>query len=240
MFDWLAILRLIRAIKKHRDARFWWRDDDPGADFQSPRDLRRLEKTLRMLSEHGIAGIFACVPKNFAKDARPTIRILKKYGALVAVHGLCHKNNMPGGGYPRTEFPDGCDVAANLAAIKRAYSDLRGIFGEKCISLFVPPHNNVCAELKSALEKSGFAVSCFGGTDIDARIDFYAWHRYKRSHFKGARRVVREIIAQLESGRKIIGFNAHFWTMTPKMARFFRQLFRRLDWAAPDIAPCKA
>lgn len=228
------------ALRNNSQAKFWWRDDDVGLTNSSCliglKRTWRLNKILALLSKYSIPGVYAVIPKKFISKGKVSIRILKRYGAYVAVHGITHTNYSEGNG---SEFPDGCDIEANAKTIIDYYNEFSKIFGNRLLPVFVPPWNNICKELEDRLLDYEFSTSKLNKAEshnaLNVDIDFINWTTHK---LREEKEILKEIISLLGRRAKSIGFNNHFRYNDKETFKFFDKLFNTMqrcncEWFIP-------
>ncbi|MEX2618443.1 MAG: polysaccharide deacetylase family protein [Alphaproteobacteria bacterium] len=135
-----------------RQADLWWRDDD--ATVPGPA-LDRLLKTAdsRPLS-------LAVIPSGATRelvrfvDDNPHVAVLQ--------HGYAHANHAPDG-EKKSEFGDHRPLRTMLPEIVEGRKRLAGLFGNRFLSVFVPPWNRIADPVAAELGACGVrAISAFG------------------------------------------------------------------------------
>jgi hypothetical protein len=222
-------------LRSRRRISFWWRDDDVGGDgwniLRRMEHERRLEDMLALLARYGIPAVFAVVPYKLRLYSSGQIKLLKKYGAYAAMHGICHRNNAKPG-CNASEFPSGCDVEAAVSKILKHKRELEEIFGDRMLPIFVPPWNTLCGELEARLRASGFsAVSKYNRpacehADDNVDVDFIDW---QKRDLRGERDILADLIALLRNDDiRVIGLMNHHKVVTRRGSIFFDKLFSTL------------
>jgi hypothetical protein len=226
--EWEAFAECLRS---RRRISFWWRDDDVGGDgwniLRRKVHERRLENMLALLNRYAVPAVFAVVPHKLRLYGAGQIALLKKYGAYVAMHGICHRNNA-GPGCNASEFPSGCDVEAALSTILKHKKELEEIFGEMLLPVFVPPWNTMCVELEERLHTVGFTAiskrNLSSGKHIDDNIDvdFIDW---KKRDLRDERDILVDITALLRNeNTRVIGLMNHHKIVSRRELVFFDKL----------------
>ena len=160
--------------------RFWWRDDDAGADEP------RLDTLLALARRHAVPVVLAVIPATLTAGTIRKIQACPE--ATVVQHGLAHRDHGSADGR-KAELVDRIDQGAALAAARER---LQAIFGAQFRPVMVPPWNRIEPEAEAGLPGLGFrAVSTFAGTRrrpavpgllrIDTQLDLIAWQEGKRA-----------------------------------------------------------
>ncbi|MDR2605408.1 MAG: hypothetical protein LBC55_08705 [Desulfovibrio sp.] len=238
--EWEAFAECLRSRER---ISCWWRDDDVGGDgwniLRRKVHERRLENMLALLDRHAVPAVFAVVPYKLRLYGSGQIALLKKYGAYVAVHGICHRNNA-GPGRKASEFPSGCDVETALSAILKHKRELEEIFGDMLLPVFVPPWNTMCGKLEERLLASGFTmISKSNGpsgkhVDGNVDVDFIDWGK---RDLRDERAVLADIIALLRNEDiRIIGLMNYHKVVSRRGLVFFDNLLRTLARHHDNVA----
>ncbi|MBK0327388.1 polysaccharide deacetylase family protein [Rhodobacteraceae bacterium F11138] len=153
----------------------WWRDDD--ATEPTPA-LKRLSQ---MSARLGLPVHLAVIPAR----AQQALADRMAPGLIPVVHGWSHVSHAPPG-EKKAEFGAHRPVAHLRADASRGLDRLRGLFGKRLGTMFVPPWNRVSDTLLPQLAGLGFtSVSTFtprrapqcapGLARINTHLDPIAW-----------------------------------------------------------------
>lgn len=234
-------------LAKAKELHFWWRDDDVQASKvgcslsklnSNLKYCSRLEKTLSLLQEYNIPAIYAVIPYNFLKYGKKQIKLLKKYHAFIALHGIMHKKNAAD---TANEFPDTCDNEKALQIICDYKIQFEKVFGNALLTSFVPPFNTINPTLEQMLLANGFSKVSKLNTPGENKpyhvdIDFMNWEIVK---MKSPHDILTEIINRINQGQTVIGFNNHYRCINRENRTLFRQLFstiaqhNNVNWIMP-------
>jgi hypothetical protein len=173
--------RLAAALDAAPGARFWWRDDDAGAEDE------RLLPLLRLATARRAPLALAVVP---AWLAAGTVRqVLGTAAATVLQHGIAHANHaLPPA--KKIELGGSADVSRLLRELAHRRTTLRHAFGDRFLTVLVPPWNRIAPALLSRLSEAGFTgISTFGPraadtspgvTRVNTHLDLTLWHENAR------------------------------------------------------------
>lgn len=134
--------------------RFWWRDDDAGADDE------RLVPLLRISASRRAPVALAVVPRWLMP--RTADRILTASGATVLQHGIAHADHsIPPA--KKIELGGRAEATVLLAGLRDGRLALTRAFAERFAPVLVPPWNRIAPTLVPRLPESGFVgVSTYG------------------------------------------------------------------------------
>ena len=176
---WSALrAELDRWAAAGRTATFWWRDDD--AVTVTP----ALETLLSLCEDHRTPLALAVIPQG----AEPSLadRLAGSPAPVTVLqHGFAHRNHAPGGekkselgGHRPLE-----DVAAELTAGR---DRLASLFGDRFLSILVPPWNRIGPDVAAAAASLGYGgLSTFdprpaGKTgQVNTHVDIIDWHGHR-------------------------------------------------------------
>ncbi len=184
-----------------RRAVFWWRDDDavePGA---------RLDRLLRIGACFDVPLALAVIPKVAAPNLA---RCLAPYDAVTVLqHGYAHLNH-GSAQEKKSEFGDARKVAEVDAELAAGLHRMRNLFGQRFLSVLVPPWNRLSDRWLPRLSGLGFcAISGFcGGRNpwpgsdllaVNTHIDLIDWRNGRG--FVGIQSAVATIVRHLTQCR---------------------------------------
>jgi predicted glycosyltransferase/peptidoglycan/xylan/chitin deacetylase (PgdA/CDA1 family) len=167
--------RLDAALSNSKDVRLWWRDDDAVADTPA------LDRLLALARRHGLPLALAVIP------SRATDGLAERLAAEplidVLVHGYSHANHAPNG---RKKQELGYRPSAEMAAeLQQGHDKLRGLFGDRCLPVLVPPWNRIDPAFVKSLPACGFRGLSTSGfrsgpalddlTVVNTHFDPIAW-----------------------------------------------------------------
>jgi hypothetical protein len=138
--------------------RFWWRDDDAGADDE------RMAALLRLAAARGAAVALAVVPGWLEPACRE--RVLAAPTATVLQHGIAHADHaVPPA--KRIELGGSAARESLLAGLRHGRERLAASFGARFLPVLVPPWNRIAPDLAADLPGLGFVgLSTFGRRDL--------------------------------------------------------------------------
>ena len=185
-----------------REATLWLRDDD------ACRDSPALRHLLALADAHAVPVAIAAIPAL----AEPTLgdALARSAGATVLQHGYAHRNHASPG-ERSGEFGDARDVRDRLDELGRGRRFLARSFGDRFVSILVPPWNRIGDELLPHLVGTGFVgLSRFapraaldagtGLRQVNTHVDPIAWRRERE--FIGAAAAVERLVAHLGARRE--------------------------------------
>lgn len=226
---------LENCLRRNPETVIWWRDDDVSAVGSRLRLISnltyavRLDKILALVTKYAIPSYFAVIPHNFSSRGGKQIRLLKKYGVNIALHGITHMNNSSSN--ISSEFPDDCNLEATAKVIQNYREEFSGIFANKLLPIFVPPWNNISPKLEKKLLDTGFtaiskmntANTEYSADNVD--IDVVDW---STRELREESAILNDIIFLINSGRKRIGIMNHHKVIHGRGFIFFDNLFKVL------------
>jgi hypothetical protein len=194
--------------------RFWWRDDDAGADDA------RLLPLLDVARARSAPLALAMVPAWL--DARCVERALAAAEVTVLQHGIAHADHAAppakkielGGAAPRDRI---------RAGLGRGRTKLAEAFGARFVPALVPPWNRIAPDLLPGLAELGFiGISTYGPrsaaidaglTRVNTHLDLVVWREEGR-HLDFAEAVARlaALVIANRSGEPI-GILSHHQVM---------------------------
>lgn len=151
--------RLAAVLDAAPGVRFWWRDDDAGADDE------RLLPLLRLATARRAPLALAVVPAWLT--ASTTRRILNAPTATVLQHGIAHADHsLPPG--KKIELGGAADADLLLVELRSGREALDAAFGDRFLPALVPPWNRIAPTLLPRLPDTGFTgISTFGPRAAD-------------------------------------------------------------------------
>ncbi|WP_298860792.1 polysaccharide deacetylase family protein [uncultured Sulfitobacter sp.] len=179
-FDWSALTQEMSHWRSENlILPLWWRDDDAVAETPA---LVRLSE---LSTETGLPVHLAIIP-DLIEDS--LIAEVKQQAQLIPViHGWRHESHAPIGS-KNAEFGHmRADVPAELG---QAFDRMKDSFGDRLVSIFVPPWNRIAPEVLPILEASGYrGLSTYGPrqavqpiqniTQINTHIDPIFWRGHR-------------------------------------------------------------
>lgn len=124
----------------------WWRDDDAIEPTQA------LDRLLDMGASLGLPVHVAVIPE----PAQPPLANYSDHPAFIPlVHGWTHTNTAPKGqkkaefGHPRLDALD---------QTRHALRDMRALFGDALVEMFVPPWNRIDSTVVDGLAAQGYSA----------------------------------------------------------------------------------
>ena len=156
----------------------WWRDDDATEQTEA---LGRLEAMARRFD---LPVHLAVIPKSASASLVDAVG--QTSHLLPVVHGWAHENNAPAD-QKKAEFGVTRPVEVALSEAEAGLEQLRGMFGETLLPVFVPPWNRVSADLLPWMAGAGYGVvSTFGPRkarlaapgleQVNTHVDPIDWH----------------------------------------------------------------
>lgn len=173
--------RLTAALDAAPGVRFWWRDDDAGADDE------RLPPLLRLATERQAPLALAVVPAWLT--ASTTRHIQSAPTATVLQHGIAHANHsLPPA--KKIELGGAADADLLLTELRGGRTALDAAFGDRFLPALVPPWNRIAPALLPRLPEAGFTgISTFGPraadtppgvTRVNTHLDLTLWRESAR------------------------------------------------------------
>jgi hypothetical protein len=155
-------------------AQLWWRDDDAVAPTP------QLDRLLTLAGPAPLA--LAVIP---ADAKRALAAALDGYPQVTVLHhGWCHANRATEG--KKSEYPPQRHPVEVADELDEGRKQLRALFGERALRVFVPPWNRFADRFVPLLGEAGFiAISqiaprktaVIGGiAAIDVHLDVVDWH----------------------------------------------------------------
>jgi hypothetical protein len=140
--------------------RFWWRDDDAGANDA------RLLPLLRLAADRRVPVALAVVPAWLTASAAG--RILDEPRATVLQHGIAHADHsIPPA--KKIELGGSADADDLLSELDRGRETLKKAFGDRFLPALVPPWNRIAPALLPRLSETELTgISTFGPRATDA------------------------------------------------------------------------
>jgi hypothetical protein len=221
-----------KEISRHKQLRFWWRDDDAAQPSQP------LDRLLALSRKHRIPLALAVVP------LAATPELFSGLGDQVSVlqHGTDHRNRA-GPGQKKTEFPDGEPVDAVIRRLSAAAARLKDLAAARALPVLVPPWNRLRTDLTKELAAAGFrGLSTYGPRSAEAvgalkqvntHVDIVDWHAGRR--FIGEARALGLVLNSVES-KEPIGWLTHHAVHDEAAWNFLDRLFslRSVRWARAE------
>jgi hypothetical protein len=220
-----------KEISRHKQLRFWWRDDDAAQPSPS------LSRLLALSRKHRIPVALAVVP------LAATPELFCGLGDQVSVlqHGTDHRNRA-GPGQKKTEFPDGEPVDAVIGRLSAAAARLKDLAAARALPVLVPPWNRLRADLTKELAAAGFRglsrygprTEAVGGLEqVNTHVDIVDWHAGRS--FIGDARALRLVLNSLES-KEPVGWLTHHAVHDEAAWNFLERLFslRSVRWARAE------
>ena len=225
-------------------ATFWLRDDD------ATRPGPRLE---RLLTAAGTAPLsLAVIPVEASDELAACVR---QRGTVTALqHGYAHINNAPPEA-KKSEFCDSRPLSAMMVEITAGRERMAALFGDRFVSVFVPPWNRFPAAIAEPLAEQGFlGLSAYGPRRRDAacrmvncHADLIDWRGSRR--FIGENAILAQIVDHLSARRRGIvdateptGLLTHHRDHDPACWRFITAFVRVVgdhpaaDWTTAETA----
>lgn len=141
--------------------KLWFRDDDICTDSPNFRLLMQSAK-------HGFPMLFGAVPYRlkFSDAELKYINALPE-NVFFCVHGFNHINRAEQA--PLSEFPAELNAEQGHREISYGVEKVSSTFGNKYLSIFIPPWNYIAPNHISSLQQSG--IKCVSGS-TDLQLDF--------------------------------------------------------------------
>ncbi|MDC0948783.1 hypothetical protein OAS86_05515 [Gammaproteobacteria bacterium] len=182
-------------------ARLWWRDDDAVADTPA---LRRL---LTLSTAHRIPLALAVIPALADATLAPTIDSADNAHRHIRVlqHGFNHHNNVSVG--RKCELDDERPPERVIAQLHEGLGRLDTLFGERLLSVLVPPWNRIGSRLASRLptmQPAYRALSLIGDASplglpvVNVHLDLL---NFRQGRFRGEEELVGSLIDALQHRR---------------------------------------
>jgi hypothetical protein len=134
--------------------RFWWRDDDAGAD------RAQLAALLALADRRRAPVALAVVPDWLEAACMERIHLCGI--ASVLQHGMAHSNHAVAPA-KKVELGGGAERPPLFSGLEQRRLRLRHLFGDKFAPVLVPPWNRIANDIVDALPSLGFAgLSTFG------------------------------------------------------------------------------
>ncbi len=221
------------------EIRIWWRDDDAGRDNEKFTGL--LELATRARRPLGLAVVPAWL------EPAVTSKVAAADNVDVLQHGWNHADHAPAGS-KKIELGGMLATDACSRRLQRGRTILERAFGDRFLSVLVPPWNRIDGHCLATLERLGFAgVSTFaddgrgvahGLRQVNTHVDVIDWHRGRR--MKPLTELQAELERQLANpALGTVGLLSHHLDMTPGDMAALEQLFHYVDsidscrWASP-------
>jgi hypothetical protein len=221
-----------KEISRHKQLRFWWRDDDAAQPSPS------LDRLLALSREHRIPLALAVVPL----AATPELFCGLDDQVSVLQHGTDHRNRA-GPGRKKTEFPDGEPADAVIRRLSAAAARLKDLAAGRALPVLVPPWNRLRSDLTKELAAAGFrGLSMYGPRtsevvgglkQVNTHVDIVDWHEGRR--FIGEERALHLALSSLES-KEPVGWLTHHAVHDEAAWNFLERLFglRSVRWARAE------
>jgi len=194
--------------------RFWWRDDDAGADGA------HLAALLALADRRRAPVALAVVPDWLEVACMERIRRCGM--ATVLQHGVAHTDHAVAPA-KKVELGGSAERPALFSALEKGRRRLWQLFGEKFVPVLVPPWNRIATDIIDALPGLGFAgLSTFGPRRstqagpglhwVNTHLDLIVWHEQRRP--LGVEEAIRTLarLVQTASGEPI-GILSHHAVM---------------------------
>lgn len=162
---------------------FWWRDDDAIAPTVA------LDRLLALADTTGVAVHLAVIPR----DATSALaaRVAQSDALIPVVHGWAHENHAPPD-LKKAEFGATRPVSLCAQDMENGLRRLQQLFGDRLVTMFVPPWNRIDPNLMPALVEAGYdAISTYlprraalpvsGLTQINTHLDPIFWRATPRT-----------------------------------------------------------
>lgn len=224
-------------IEANPKIRFWWRDDDVAYINIFRPDMRiiayrRLRDMLALLAKFNIPYFFAVVPYKFLINFNPLLNLLKEYQALVAIHGIAHKNRAETG--IKSEFPPGESSDYHIDKVLLYYQQLKKEFKSNLLPFFVPPFNYMSPDATILLEEKGLIISASNAlshTSVKINVDYdmVNWSQRKIYPYET---IINDLIEIIKDNHKTIGINGHHKIFNKQDLYFFQSLFEIINPSA--------
>ena len=152
-------------------ASFWWRDDD------ATRSGPRLERLLAIAASRPIA--LAVIP---SRATSGLAELLQAFSTVTVLqHGYAHTNHAPPGAR-KAEFGNHRPMETMRAEIRAGRDRIATLFGDRFVSVFVPPWNRFAPDLPAMLDAASLqGLSAFGPRpngghrQVNCHVDIVDW-----------------------------------------------------------------
>ncbi len=215
-----------------RIAELWWRDDD--AVDASP----HLDRLLAIHRETGVPLALAVVPAH----ATPALaeRLAAEPAVDVLQHGYAHVNHATPGEGKKVELGPHRPAMIVLGELGTGWLALERLFGNRPLSVMVPPWNRIAPALVPTLPEIGFTgLSTFGARpraqpvrglrQINTHVDLIDWKG--AGGFAGEEAVISSLVRALVRSRtdsgEPVGLLSHHLAMDGKAWDFLRSFWER-------------
>ncbi|MBI3198731.1 MAG: polysaccharide deacetylase family protein [Rhodospirillales bacterium] len=235
MSDWRALeaeLALWRAAS--RTAELWWRDDDA---VDAGVELDRL---LEIHRETATPLALAIVPAR----ATPALaeRLSAEPGVDLLQHGYAHVNHATPGEGKKIELGPHRPAMIVLGELGTGWLALERLFGNRPLSVMVPPWNRIAPALVPTLPEIGFTgLSTFGARarvepvrglrQINTHVDLVDWKGGRG--FAGEEAVLSSLVQALvrarTGGGEPVGLLSHHLAMDGGAWDFLRSFWKRTE-----------
>jgi hypothetical protein len=219
--------------------RIWWRDDDAGRDSEKLTCL--LDLATRARRPLGLAVVPAWL------EPEVTSKVLAADGVDVLQHGWNHADHASAGS-KKIELGGGLRADGCSLRLRDGKAVLARAFGDRFLSVLVPPWNRIDGHCLATLQGIGFAgLSTFaddargaahGLRQVNTHVDVIDWHGSRR--MKPLAELRDELVRQLaKPALGTIGLLSHHLDMTLEEMAALEQFFRYVDsidrcrWASP-------
>lgn len=218
---------------------FWWRDDDAG------KYSKQLERILELAASTRVPLGLAVVPALL--DAATVSRVLAAPEVFVLQHGWAHANHAMVG-EKSIELGGSLDWQSGRVELENGRLALEAAFGERFLSVMVPPWNRIDDQFMRNLSAVGYSgVSTFAGDrrgadhhliHVNSHIDVIDWRRGRKMKSLDT---IDEEIATLRKRHdtNLVGILTHHLEMTADDMIQLARLFEHMDglsdcrWASP-------
>lgn len=202
MSDWTTLHRELDAWHAQgRRATLWCRDDD------ATRDTPALRRLLAVAERHRVPLALATIPALLDPSLLSVLRECPI--ATVVQHGYAHRNHAPAS-------ERSCELGAHrplqacLAELARGRETLAEAFGERFVSVLVPPWNRIDDSVVAALPDGGLhGLSTFaprttarpvaGVLQCNTHVDVISWRSGRT--FVGEARALARLVEHLQARR---------------------------------------
>jgi hypothetical protein len=215
-----------------RTAELWWRDDD--AADAGP----ELDRLLDLQRETAMPLALAIVPAR----ATPALaaRLAGAPGVDLLQHGYAHVNHAPPGDGKKIELGPHRPAMIVLGELGTGWLALERLFGDRPLSVMVPPWNRIAPALVPTLPEIGFTgLSTFGARaraqpvrglrQINTHVDLIDWKENRG--FAGEDAVLSALVRALAQARtgagEPVGLLSHHLAMDGGAWDFLRSFWER-------------
>lgn len=215
-----------------RTAELWWRDDD--AADTGP----ELDRLLALHRESAAPLALAVVPARATQALAQ--RLAAEPGVDLLQHGYAHVNHAPQGEGRKIELGPHRPAMIVLGELGTGWLAMERLFGNRPLSVMVPPWNRIAPALVPTLPEIGFTgLSTFGGRaraqpvrgllQVNTHVDLIDWKGERG--FAGAETCLGVLVASLarsrtESGEPV-GLLSHHLAMDDGAWDFLRSFWER-------------